>query len=141
MNSVNLTGRLVHDPTRRETHRGVVASFRLAVDGRPRVWIDVEAWGHLAGTVATYLRARRHIGVTGHLAYSEYHDRNGHKQASFRIVADRIGFLDLPTFIGDISRDTENGAGESEPDRATTGSPKEPHRTPSSQLPDSGSDS
>src|SRR5262245_17442648 len=67
MNSVNLTGRLIHDPTRRETHRGVVASFRLAVDGRPRVWIDVEAWGHIAGTVATYLTARRHVAVTGRL--------------------------------------------------------------------------
>ena len=94
MNSVNLTGRLIHDPSRRDTPRGVVASFRLAVDARPRVWIDVEAWGHLAGTVATYLYARRHIAVTGRLAYAEYHDRNGHKQATYRVVADRIQFLD-----------------------------------------------
>jgi hypothetical protein len=52
MNSVNLTGRLIHDPSPRDTRRGVVASFRLAVDARPRVWIDVEAWGHLAGDAA-----------------------------------------------------------------------------------------
>src|SRR5262245_54507708 len=96
MNSVNLTGRLIHDPTRRETHRGVVASFRLAVDGRPRVWIDVEAWGHIAGTVATYLTARRHVAVTGRLGYSEYHDHNGHKQSRYLVVCDHLGFLDNP---------------------------------------------
>ena len=62
MNSYNCTGRLTTDPARRDTTKGVVAEFRLAVDGRPnRVWIDVEAWGHAAGTVATYLTARRHV--------------------------------------------------------------------------------
>jgi single-stranded DNA-binding protein len=115
MNSINLTGRLVHDPTRRDTPRGVVASFRLAVDGRPRVWINVEAWGHVAGTVATYLRARRHVAVTGRLAHSEYHDHDGHKQTRYHVVADRIGFLELPTSDGDAGKAAPNG-----PDHATS---------------------
>jgi single-stranded DNA-binding protein len=127
MNSVNLSGRLVHDPTRRETHRGVVASFRLAVDGRPRVWIDVEAWGHLAGTGATYLTARRHVGVTGRLAYTEYHDRNGHTQASVRVIADRVGFLDLSS-SGDVSTAPVNHTSAAEPDCPSTGQRVEPQR-------------
>jgi single-stranded DNA-binding protein len=110
MNSVNLTGRLTHNPTRRDTHRGVVAGFRLAVDGRPRVWIDIEAWGHLAGTVATYLTARRHVAVTGRLAYNEYHDRNGTKQSRYLIVADRIGFLEPPTSTPDPDQATPDTA-------------------------------
>jgi single-stranded DNA-binding protein len=96
MNSVNLTGRLVNEPSRRDTHRGVVATFRLAVDGRPRMWIDVEAWGHLAGTVATYLRARRYVAVTGRLAHDEYHDREGCKQTRYKVLVDRLAFLDGP---------------------------------------------
>jgi single-stranded DNA-binding protein len=109
MNSINLTGRLIHDPTRRETNRGVVASFRLAVDGRPRVWIDIEAWGHLAGTVATYLTARRHVAITGRLAQHEYHDQHGLKLTRYHIVADRIGFLDAPTFSADMNESAPNG--------------------------------
>jgi single-stranded DNA-binding protein len=106
VNSINLTGHLVNDPTRRDTPRGVVATFRLAVDGRPRLWIDVEVWGHLAGTVNTYLRARRHIAVTGRLAYSEYHDRDGHKQSRYLVVAHAVGFLDSPCAAVDC---TDNG--------------------------------
>jgi single-strand DNA-binding protein len=101
MNSLNLTGRLVEGPTRRDTHRGVVATFRLAVDGRPRVWIDVETWGHLAGTVAAYLHARRHVAVTGRLAYTEYHDRNGHRQSRYHVVAHNVDFLDPPAEVPD----------------------------------------
>ena len=109
MNSVNLTGRLTHDPPRRDTHRGVVATFRLAVDGRPRVWIDVETWGHLAGTVATHLTARRHIAVSGRLAYNEYHDRNGNHQTRYQVVADRIGFLDDPQTVNANGETAERG--------------------------------
>jgi single-strand DNA-binding protein len=122
MNSVNLTGRLVNDPSRRDTHRGVVATFRLAVDGRPRMWIDVETWGHLAGTVATYLRARRHVAVTGRLAYHEYHDRTGHKQAAFRVIADRIEFLESPAVGGDTSQPLAGPRATSERDQPTNAS-------------------
>ena len=75
----------------------MVAAFNLAVDGRGnRLWIDVEAWGHLAGTVATYLTARRHVAVTGRLAKKQYL-RDGRKQIHVVVIADRIVFLDAPT--------------------------------------------
>ena len=65
MNVVTLTGRLHNDPARRETSKGVVTTFRLAVDAnRHRLWIDIETWGQLAGT-ATHLTKGRHVAVTG----------------------------------------------------------------------------
>ena len=98
MNSVNLTGRLVDDPVRRDTSNGVVAEFRLAVDGRPRrLWITVETWGHQAGVVAAHLSARRHVAVTGRLQQDEYQDRHGIKQTRYRIVAHGVDFLDQPS--------------------------------------------
>jgi hypothetical protein len=67
MNSVNLTGRLTTDPVRRETSRGVVVEFRLAVDTRPRIWLDIEVWGHTAGIAATPSTARgRQLHVSRH---------------------------------------------------------------------------
>ena len=97
MNSVSLTGRLTNDPVRRDTTRGVVASFRIAVDDRPeRLWIDVEAWGHVAGVAAKHLRQRRHVAVTGRLRSSSYHDSHGQRQHRFYVIADRITFLDAP---------------------------------------------
>ena len=97
MNSYNCTGRLTDDPARRDTTSGVVATFRLAVDGRPkRLWITVEAWAHEAGKVATYGASGRHVAVTGRLVQDEFLDRDGHKQTRYKVVAGRVEFLDDP---------------------------------------------
>jgi single stranded DNA-binding protein len=97
MNNVNFTGHLTNDPIRRDTTNGVVVAFRLAVDDRPeRLWIDVEAWGQLAGIVATHLIRRRHVAVTGRLRDRQYHDRAGEQRNHVFVVADRITFLDRP---------------------------------------------
>ena len=58
MNVLTLTGRLTADPVRRDTPKGVVCEFRLAVDGRPRLWITVQTWGQLAGRCAQHLARR-----------------------------------------------------------------------------------
>jgi single-strand DNA-binding protein len=97
MNSYNCTGHLIGDPVRRVTTNSVVATFRLAVDGRPkRLWVNVEAWGHDAGKVATYLRAGRRVAVTGRLVQDEYLDGGGHKQIRYKVVAGVVDFLDAP---------------------------------------------
>ena len=41
MNVLSVTGVLAADPVRRDTTKGVVCEFRLAVDSRPRLWIVV----------------------------------------------------------------------------------------------------
>lgn len=96
MNSIAITGRLVDDPTRVETKRGVTTRFRVAVDCRPRLWIDVETWGHLAGRSAQYLHRSRQVGVTGRLACDEWADRQGSKHNRWKIVAVDVTFLDRP---------------------------------------------
>ena len=95
MNTVCLTGRALQDPIRKETSRGVVAEFRIAVDGRKRVLVHVETWGQTAGVAVAHLCAGRHIGVTGRLAQRDYHDREtGQKRTWNYVVADAIHYLD-----------------------------------------------
>lgn len=99
MNVIMLTGRLHNDPVRRDTpHHGVVAEFRLAVRREPRhrLWIDVESWGQLAGTVAAHLTKGRHVAVTGELRHTSYHGRDGQRHDDWKVHADRITFLDSP---------------------------------------------
>lgn len=124
MNNVNLTGRLTNDPARRDTTKGVVTTFRIAVDDRPdRLWIDVETWGHLAGVTAAHLCQRRHVAVTGRLRSNTYHDADGHRRQRFYVIADRITFLDRPD--QKPSRDDETASTTDEPhdhdQLATTG--------------------
>lgn len=111
MNSINLTGCITDQPARRvTTANGVVAEFRLAVDGRPRrLWITVEAWGHEAGKVATYGARGRHVAITGRLVQDEFHDRDGHKHTRYKVVAGRVEFLDAPTSDSQQVDDAHNG--------------------------------
>ncbi|MCB0997366.1 MAG: single-stranded DNA-binding protein [Acidimicrobiales bacterium] len=62
---------------RKETRNGVLATFRLET-GAPnnrRLWIDVEAWGQLAGTVAHHGSVGRGVLVSGRLTYKTWRDR------------------------------------------------------------------
>ena len=96
MNVAAVTGRLPADPARRETTKGVAATFRVASDSSPRIWIDVECWGHLAGTVAAHLTARQHVAVTGSVAHSQWTDRHGTRVERWFIRATHGAFLDRP---------------------------------------------
>ena len=64
MNVLTVTGRLTTDPARRDTDKGVVCDFRIAVDGQRRLWLPVTCWGNLAGTCKRYLRAGRRVAVS-----------------------------------------------------------------------------
>ena len=96
MNVLTLTGRLGSDPVRRDTTNGVVCEFRLAVDGRPRIWITVETWGHLAGTCAQHLHDGRRVAITGTLANRQYVNRSGDKVDLWYAKARHVTFLDRP---------------------------------------------
>ena len=109
MNVLTLTGRLGSDPVRRETTNGVVCEFRLAVDGRPRIWITVETWGHLAGTCAQHLSEGRRVAINGTLAHRQYINRQGAKAEHWYAKARNITFLDRP---GD--HDQSGTAGDAE---------------------------
>lgn len=96
MNVWTGTGRLTSDPARRDTTKGVVCDFRIAVDGTPRLWLPVICWGHLAGVCAKHLRAGRRVGVSGRLLVDEYLTRAGEKQRRWYLKAEHVTFLDDP---------------------------------------------
>lgn len=97
MNVVAMTGRLKGDPARKETGKGVVTTFRIGSDDSPRVWLDVETWGHLAGTCATHLARGRHVAVVGSLASREWTDQAGERRQRWLVKASTVTFLDRPT--------------------------------------------
>jgi len=112
MNVLTVTGRLADDPVRRETPKGVVCEFRLAVDGRPRLHLTVQAWGHLAGRCAQHLAAGRHVGVTGTLRHEQWITRAGERADRWYTRATDVTFLDRPDHDDhqDHSDDTSIGA-------------------------------
>ena len=96
MNVITLAGRVASDPVRRETAKGVVTEFRLAVDCRPRVWIGVQTWGALAGRAAQHITNGRTIAVTGQLIHEEYATRAGDVATRWYVRATSITYLDKP---------------------------------------------
>jgi single-stranded DNA-binding protein len=96
VNVLTLTGRLTAEPIRRETPKGVVCEFRIAVDTRPRLWITVQTWGQLAGRCAHHLHAGRHIAVAGPLMCEEYATRAGERTTRWYTRAATVTFLDRP---------------------------------------------
>lgn len=71
------SGTIASDVVRKETRNGVVASFRLrsGPKGHGQVWIDVEAWGHLAGTIHQHGSPDRFVIVAGRLTQKTWLDR------------------------------------------------------------------
>lgn len=96
MNVVAITGRLTGDPARRETSKGVVATFRIGSDDAPRVWVDIETWGHLAGTCAAHLAKGRHVAIVGSLAHREWTNQTGDRRERWLVKASTVTFLDRP---------------------------------------------
>ena len=60
MNVLTVTGRLTADPVRRDTPKGVVCEFRIAVDGQRRLRLPSPA-GRSAGTCRDLRRAPRRV--------------------------------------------------------------------------------
>jgi single-stranded DNA-binding protein len=103
MNVLTVTGRLVDDPVRRETTKGVVCEFRLAVADRPRLYLTVQTWGHLAGRCAQHLTTGRHVGVTGNLRHDQWITRSGERADRWYARANEVAFLDQPSDADDAT--------------------------------------
>lgn len=110
MNVLTVTGRLTTDPARRDTTRGVVCDFGLAVDGNQRLWLPVTCWGQLAGTCKRYLVKGRQIAATGTLCSSEY-IANGENRSRLFMRAERITFLDQPRLESEPCKAAPNSPG------------------------------
>ena len=94
MNVLTVTGRLTADPARRDTARGVVCEFRLAVDGQ-RAHV---AAGRVLGSARRHLlpasRAGRRVAVSGPLRVDDYVSRAGDRQRRWYLKAEHATFLD-----------------------------------------------
>lgn len=89
-------GTIATDIVRKETRNGVLTTFRLrsGQKGRGQVWIDVEAWGHLAGTIHQHGHLDRVVIVAGRLTHKTWHDRGtGEARHRYVVTATDIDLL------------------------------------------------
>lgn len=110
MNVLTVTGRLADEPVRRETPKGVVCEFRLAVAGRRRIYLTIQTWGHLAGRCAQHLTTGRLIGVTGSLRHDQWITRAGERADRWYASATDVVFLDRVGASDDASDDAEGAS-------------------------------
>ena len=105
VNKVMLSGRLTRDPELRYTPNGTaVSSFSLALSkrfkGQDGEWkemvdyINVSAFGKLAGLVGEYLKKGSAAFVEGRLHSRSWQTDDGQKRSAVEVNAERIQFLD-----------------------------------------------
>jgi len=105
LNKVLLIGNLTRDPELRQTPKGTaVAQFGIAVnrtfrgeDGQSReevTFVDLEAWGKQAETIAKFMTKGRPIFIEGRLKLDQWEDKNGGgKRSKLRVVVENFQFL------------------------------------------------
>jgi single-strand DNA-binding protein len=105
LNRVLLIGNLTRDPELRQTPKGTaVAQFGIAVnrtfrgeDGQSReetTFVDLEAWGKQAETIAKYMSKGRPIFIEGRLKLDQWEDKNGGgKRSKLRVVVENFQVL------------------------------------------------
>lgn len=101
LNVVAIMGRLVADPTLRQTTTGrKVASLRVACDrgrrdanGQSQAdFFDVVCWEASADFVCKYFQKGSLIVIDGRLQTRSYTDKNGNNRTAVEIVASNINF-------------------------------------------------
>lgn len=116
MNSVQLIGRLTHEPDPRHTPSGTpVTTFRLAIDRAGRDGADfvtVKTWERLAEASAEHLTRGRRVAVQGRLAHEEWTGSDGRRAERLTVVAGRVEFLDAPTVSTDAAAADNEAADE-----------------------------
>lgn len=101
LNSVNLVGRLVHDPEIKTTPSGVsVVTIAIAVErniadkdgNRATDYIDVVAWRYTAEFIGKWFRKGSWIAVTGCIQTRSYETKDGSKRKSVEVIASEVSF-------------------------------------------------
>src|SRR5262245_30948462 len=105
-NKVILAGNLTADPELRYTPKGTaIARIRLALNRGYKTdtgelkeevtFVDVDAWGQQAETIAQYLRKGRPILLEGRLKLDQWDDKqSGQKRSALRVVLETFTFID-----------------------------------------------
>jgi single-strand DNA-binding protein len=105
LNKVTIAGRLTRDPELRVLPKGTpVCQFGVAVN---RTWIgedkqkkeevtflDVEAWGKTAETIAKHFTKGRQIYLEGRIKIDQFDDKTtGQKRSKMKVVVESFQFL------------------------------------------------
>ena len=97
MNSIQLIGRLTHDPESRGGSGKEVCRLRVAVSRQGRdaepIYVDVISFDALAKTCLEYLETGRQIAVEGRLEQSVWKTDDGSRRERHEVIARSIGFL------------------------------------------------
>ena len=105
-NKVMLGGNLTRDIELTHTRQNTaVANFGMAVnerykgsDGSQQVrttFVDCEAWGRTAETMAQYLSKGRPVFIEGRLQFDQWDDRDtGQKRSKLKVRVDSFQFVD-----------------------------------------------
>ncbi|MDX2227740.1 MAG: single-stranded DNA-binding protein [Verrucomicrobiae bacterium] len=124
-NKVLLLGNLTRDPELRYTPKGTaVADIGMAInkvyrtaDGAEKeevCYVTVETWGRQAETAGEYLSKGAPIFVEGELKLEQWTNKEGKKQSTLKVRAERIQFLGRPK----NAEYREGGSGGSRPARS-----------------------
>lgn len=93
INNCTFTGRLGSDVDLKQTQTGKsVARFRLAVNGFKKddtAWLDFEAWGKMAETLAQYRHKGDTVGLTAHAVVDQW-EKDGQKHSRVKFVVDNL---------------------------------------------------
>lgn len=93
INTCTFTGRLGADVELKQTQTNLsVARFRLAVGGFHKdetYWLDFEAWGKMAETLAQYRHKGDTVGLTAHAVVDNW-EKDGVKHSRVKFVVDNL---------------------------------------------------
>jgi single-strand DNA-binding protein len=96
MNSIIITGRLGKDPELRQSASGTPwATVSVAEGGDDPNWFDVKCFNRTAEILDEYGSRGRKVAVQGRMAQESY-EKDGETQVAWRLIANRVEFLDGP---------------------------------------------
>lgn len=109
INEVRIAGRLTRDPELRATPKGTsICQFGMAINrkipardgGEAReeaTFLDVEAWGKTAETIAKFLVKGKELYVAGRLQTDTWEDKtSGQKRSKTKVVCENFQFVGGP---------------------------------------------
>lgn len=119
INKTFVAGRLTRDPEIKMTPQGTaIAGFSVAVNRKWRdadkqereevTFLDCEAWGKTADTIAKHFAKGKEIYVEGRLKSESWEDKtSGQKRSKLKIVVESFQFVGGPTERGAAPAQTE----------------------------------
>ena len=130
-NKVILLGNLTRDPEVRVTPKGTsICQFGLAVNRDYKTeggekqsevtFVDVEAWGKQAETVARYCVKGRPLLIEGRLKFDQWEDKaSGQKRSKLKVVLESFQFIGSKQDAADAQRPAPAALSPSEDNDAT----------------------